>query len=163
MAEIRAAAARVAAAVQAAAGNKFFGTFNFLEVSFFILSLKENMLQYAKLKLIVGGYMENNLEVAKKLCEQNKLRWTAHIMMKILQRGISVDDVKEAISTGEIIEEYPNDYPYPSCLLVGKNFNGQFLHVVFGFGENELWLITAYKPSAEKWEVDFKTRKEETP
>ena len=107
--------------------------------------------------------MENNLEVAKKLCEQNKLRWTAHIMMKILQRGISVDDVKEAISTGEIIEEYPNDYPYPSCLLVGKNFNGQFLHVVFGFGENELWLITAYKPSAEKWEVDFKTRKEETP
>ena len=47
--------------------------------------------------------MENNLEVAKKLCEQNKLRWTAHIMMRILQRGISVDDVKEAISTGEII------------------------------------------------------------
>ena len=105
--------------------------------------------------------MKNNLEFAKNLCEQNKLRWTSHIMLRILQRGISVDDVKAAILSGEIIEEYPEDYPYPSCLLAGKNICGQFLHVVFGFGENELWLITAYKPSKEKWESDFKTRKEE--
>ena len=105
--------------------------------------------------------MENNLKLAKNLCRQNKLRWTSHIMMRILQRGISIDDVKKAICNGEIIEEYPNDYPYPSCLLLGDNSNGKFLHVVIGFGEDELWLITAYKPSAEKWEMDLKTRKDE--
>lgn len=41
--------------------------------------------------------MENNLEFVQNLCAQNKLRRTAHIMTEILQRGISVDDVKKAI------------------------------------------------------------------
>lgn len=82
-------------------------------------------------------------------------------MARLLQRGISIDDVKQVILTGEIIENYPDDYPYPSCLLLGKNFDERYLHVVCGFGEEELWLITAYKPSAEKWQADLKTRKGE--
>ena len=46
--------------------------------------------------------MENNLNFAKNLCKENKLRWTSHIMMRILQRGISVDDVKEAIAANDL-------------------------------------------------------------
>lgn len=78
-------------------------------------------------------------------------------MMKILQPEFPLMTLKWQF----LMANYPNDYPYPSCLLIGKNFNGQFFHVVIGLGEDELWLITAYKPSAEKWEDDFKTRKEE--
>lgn len=103
--------------------------------------------------------MNDNLLHIKILCRQEKLRWTSHIMSRLFQRGISLDDVKSAISTGEIIENYPNDYPYPSCLLLGKNLNDEYFHVVCGITEEELWLITAYRPSAEKWESDLKTRK----
>ena len=34
------------------------------------------------------------------------------------------------------------------------------IHVVCGIGEGHLWIITAYRPSLEKWESDLKTRKE---
>ena len=82
------------------------------------------------------------------------------MMTRLLQRGISLDDVTDAIKNGEIIEDYPDDYPYPSCLILGRDKNAQALHVVCGFTENELWLITAYRPSEEIWENDLKTRKD---
>jgi hypothetical protein len=58
--------------------------------------------------------------------------------------------------TGEIIEEYPDDYPYPSCLILGANTP---LHVVCGISELELHIITAYVPDSAKWNDDLKTRR----
>ena len=92
----------------------------------------------------------------KKLCESGAIEWTVHAGQRILQRGITRQEVKEAIMTGEVIEDYPDDYPYPSCLLLGSNR----LHVVCGIGEGRLWIITAYWPSLDKWKSDLKTRKE---
>lgn len=34
------------------------------------------------------------------------------------------------------------------------------IHVVAGVGDGLLWIITAYFPDEEKWENDYKTRKE---
>ena len=64
------------------------------------------------------------------------------------------------LETGEIIEEYPNDYPYPSCLTLGNLNTKCPLHVVVGSNHEQLWIITAYYPSSDKWESDLKTRKE---
>jgi len=61
--------------------------------------------------------------------------------------------------TGEIIEEYPTDYPYPSCLILGYTVDDKYLHAVVGVGKEILWLITAYYPNNETWEQSFKTRK----
>ena len=89
------------------------------------------------------------------LCRQGKIQWTDHVQRRIMQRGILRQEVKDAIITGEIIEEYPNDYPFPSCLMLGENR----LHVVCGIGAGTLWIITAYRPAIEKWELDLKTRR----
>ena len=74
----------------------------------------------------------------------------------MLERGISRQDVKTAIMAGEIIEIYPDDQPFSSCLVLGTNG----LHVVASIGNGKLWIITSYWPSMEKWESDLKTRKE---
>lgn len=102
-----------------------------------------------------------DIEIIKKLCKANKLRWTNHIFVRLIQRGISISDVTNALITGEIIENYPDDYPYPSCLVLGLTVNNKFLHVVCGSNEEELWLITAYYPDKDKWSDDFKHRKEQ--
>ena len=70
------------------------------------------------------------------------------------QRDIELSEVMRAILTGEVIEDYPDDYPYPSALILGAG-----LHVVAGVGDGRLWLITAYRPGPEQWEPDLKTRK----
>ena len=99
-----------------------------------------------------------------QLSSEEKLRWTDHILKKLLQRGISTTEVQEAISSSRIIEEYPGDYPYPSCLVLGLTINKRTLHVVCAINDNdtELWLITTYVPEKDKWNEDFSKRKENT-
>jgi hypothetical protein len=73
----------------------------------------------------------------------------------MFERDISREDIINALKFGIIIENYPNDYPYPSCLVLGN-----YLHVVCGIGNNTLWIITVYRPSFDEWENDWKHRKE---
>lgn len=95
----------------------------------------------------------------QKLCDSGSIRWTGHVLKRLLQRGISQADVIQAIRAGKIIEDYPDDYPYPSCLLLGSDTTGNPLHVCCGRGPGEIWMITAYHPDLDEWETDLKTRK----
>ena len=82
------------------------------------------------------------------------------MLTRLLQRSIGIDEVVYALNSGDIIEEYPTDYPYPSCLVLGVTEQKKHLHVVCGIGIAEIWLITAYYPGLDEWEVDLRNRKE---
>ena len=77
-------------------------------------------------------------------------------------RGITRQDIIACIQNGEIIEDYPDDYPFPSCLIYGLNAKNKVIHVVVGCDNEELFIVTAYYPNKEKqvFEDDLKTRKE---
>ena len=100
------------------------------------------------------------IETIKEFVRTGKIRWTNHCVVRLFQRNISQEDIENALLNGEIIEEYENDYPYPSCLVYGVNLNNKVLHVVCGANETEFWIITAYYPDNIKWKDDLKTRKE---
>ena len=95
----------------------------------------------------------------QQLCADGAIRWTEHVLKRLLQRGISQASVVQALLSGEVIEQYPDDYPFPSCLLLGSTAAGTALHVVCGQGPGEVWMITAYRPDRAEWEDDLKTRK----
>ena len=77
----------------------------------------------------------------------------------ILQRGIKQVDIENAILTGKIIEHYPDDYPHPSCLILGLALDTKEMHVVCGIANDELYMITAYRPDSNKWDKNFSERK----
>ena len=58
-----------------------------------------------------------------------------------------------------MIEEYPDDFPNPSCLVFGYTVNGRILHVVTGCDNMQIYIMTAYYPDLSKFEDDFKTRR----
>lgn len=89
----------------------------------------------------------------------DNFRVTKHMAKRLKERGIKFSHVRNALLNGEIIEQYPDDYPYPSCLVSGFSEGKETLHVCVGFGDGKLWLITAYYPDTNGWEPDFKTRK----
>ena len=97
----------------------------------------------------------------RKYCSTRKIEWTLHVAKRLLQRGISANDVEASIQNGSIIEEYPDDYPFPSCLIMGKTATNDVLHVVCSIGDDKLWIITVYEPNLDEWESDYRTRKEE--
>ena len=77
------------------------------------------------------------------------------------ERNITVDDVMNAIDNGEIIEQYPDDFPFPSCLILGLTIHDVYIHIVVSMNDDKIYLITAYVPDTDKWEADMKTRRQE--
>ena len=59
-----------------------------------------------------------------------------------------------------IIEDYPDDKPLPSALLLGW-VEEQPLHVVSALNSDNKtgFIITVYKPDLEHFKSDFKTRR----
>ena len=96
----------------------------------------------------------------RKFCAAGKIRWSKHGLERIQVRDISFDDVKNYIMHGEIIEAYPEDYPYPSVLIFGRKLTGEIIHVVCGLDEENLYFITAYEPNTEKFMEDLRTRRQ---
>ena len=100
-----------------------------------------------------------DLELCRRLCLESKIIWTQHCLERMQERDISRADVKNGIQTGEVIENYPDDYPNPSCLVFGYTVNGRILHIVVGCDMINIYIITAYYPDTSKFENDLKTRK----
>lgn len=90
---------------------------------------------------------------------KRKIKWTAHVAQRIQERDIIKHDITHCVVTGEIIEQYPEDYPNPSCLVFGSTINGINIHVV-GFDFDFIYIITAYYRNSHKFQADMKTRKE---
>ncbi len=85
---------------------------------------------------------------------------TQHAFVRALERGIDLADAIEVVKNGEVIAAYPDDKPYPSRLMLGFGHSRQPLHVVVGESEHGVCsIITVYRPEAELWDADFKTRK----
>ena len=84
---------------------------------------------------------------------------TQHCRKRLAERGLSIKDVCSVIDSGEIIEQYPADHPFPSCLILGKT-SDKVVHIVLSMDSGFIYLITAYIPTSDKWMDDWKTRKE---
>jgi hypothetical protein len=75
------------------------------------------------------------------------------------KRMISAAEVRQAVQTGEIIEDYPDDPRGHNCLMLGQGHGGRSLHVVCASQAEYLAIITAYLPSPDTRENEFRTRK----
>jgi hypothetical protein len=75
----------------------------------------------------------------------------------MIKRNIERSEIEEAVITGEIIEEYPDDKYSPSCLVYGRTESGKHLHVQISIPPT-IVIITAYEPDESEW-IDYKVRR----
>lgn len=102
--------------------------------------------------------MNLSIDEIRKLVNNNNIRWRGHILKRMHQRGIKIHDIINSINNGEIIEYYENDYPFPSCLVLGF-IDSKGLHIVCAVGKGYVWMITAYYPDKNQWYEDLKNRR----
>ncbi len=90
---------------------------------------------------------------------ESRVRITDHADEEAFDDSLTYDEIYYSVFQGEVIENYSNDKPYPSCLIMGKNFSGEPIHSVWAFNIENLWaaLITVYRPNPERW-IDWKVR-----
>ena len=89
-----------------------------------------------------------------------KIIYRVHAVERMFERDISEEVVEEIIKDGKIIEEYPEDQPYPSFLVLGfeKGESNKPVHVVYAENGAEVIVITVYRPDTSKWGENFKER-----
>ena len=99
-------------------------------------------------------------DILEDAIKKGRIEWQRHALEKMMERSISRRAVKEVLLRGEIIENYPDDKPYPSALFLGWIENQPF-HVVVSLDPitGYCFIITAYKPGTEYFEKDYKTRR----
>ena len=101
-----------------------------------------------------------NLEDIIDAIRHNRIRITDHADEEAQTDRLSFDEVFISVFQGEIIEEYPEDKPYPSCLVYGKTFREEPVHSVWAYNSQNEWavLITVYRPDPRRW-IEWRTRR----
>lgn len=89
-----------------------------------------------------------------------RLVFTGHAARQMFARDISPADVKAVFAAGTTIDEYPDDRPFPSRLLLGF-VKRRPIHVVLAYDEGSQigYVVTVYVPNPTLWTDDFTARK----
>lgn len=100
------------------------------------------------------------LEFIKSCIRGRRIYWTYHVNMRLKERFIHREEILTSADTYEIIEQYPEDKYLSSYLLCAK-FKEKIIHLLIAtdIENNNIRIVTAYEPTLEKWEKDFKTRR----
>jgi Domain of unknown function (DUF4258) len=98
-------------------------------------------------------------EIRQKITE-NLFEFSKHAVDQSILRGIRVQEVIEAITTGQVIEDYPDDKYGPSCLICGLTQANRNIHIQCSYPSRSLIkIITLYEPDSHQWNNDFTRRK----
>jgi len=83
-----------------------------------------------------------------------------HGIQEMLADDLERPDIVDATLGGELIEDYPNAYPFPACLLLGPLAGDSPLHLVWAIDRSRGYavLVTTYRPDPAKWSADFRRR-----
>jgi uncharacterized protein DUF4258 len=83
-----------------------------------------------------------------------------HAVERMAQRGVSEEDVMHVLLTGETIQVYPDDTPFPSELILGWR-KRRPLHIVVATDttRRRKIIVTVYEPHPDQWEADFRRKK----
>lgn len=89
-----------------------------------------------------------------------RLVFRVHALQRMFRWQITDAEVRQVLETGEVIEEYPQDRPYPSRLVLG--YSGERpIHVVAAENAQvqETIIITVYEPAPTLWDATFRRRR----
>jgi hypothetical protein len=78
----------------------------------------------------------------------------------MLEKGITTQEIERTVLQGETIQEYNDDRPFPSRLVLSF-IERRPIHVVVAQNPTtqECIIITCYEPDVLLWNIDFKSKR----
>lgn len=91
---------------------------------------------------------------------RGRVVFRVHALRRMAERGIGFDAVREVLENGVVVEDYPDDTPYPSRLVLGF-VDSRPIHVVMADDEEDdvTFVVTTYEPDPDRWDDSFRTRR----
>lgn len=99
------------------------------------------------------------VEIRRKFAEE-QFEFSKHAVDQSILRQIRVQEIREAIANGQVIEDYPEDKYGPSCLICGLTQAQRPIHVQCSYPSRSLIkIVTVYEPNSQRWNDDFTQRR----
>ncbi|MDI6768717.1 MAG: DUF4258 domain-containing protein [Anaerolineales bacterium] len=99
------------------------------------------------------------IEQIRAKIQAGQFELSKHAVDQSILRQISVQELREAIANGAIIENYPEDKYGPSCLVLGFTRTGRPLHIQSSYPSRPLVkIVTLYEADPAEW-IDFRIRR----
>jgi hypothetical protein len=90
---------------------------------------------------------------------KDEFEFSKHATDQSILREITVQEIREAVVSGIVIEDYPDDKYGPSCLLFGVTSTNRPLHVQCSYPSRLIVkIITVYEPDPSEW-IDYRARR----
>ena len=100
-----------------------------------------------------------DIETIKKNIKKDFFDLSKHAEEERRKDFLTLNNLKDALFCGKIIESYPDDPRGPSCLVLGWSDESP-VHLVCGqYESGKTLIITVYKPDPKKWDQNFEVRK----
>lgn len=91
----------------------------------------------------------------------NRVTASRHSLSEAANDDLKLGEIYASVAEGgELIEDYPNAYPMPACLVLGFNAIGEPIHSVWSYDRvrQVAKLITVYRPDPKRW-VNWRIRR----
>ena len=100
-----------------------------------------------------------DIEQIRKDLAAGRFEFSRHAFHRAVERNIGADEIVQAGTMAEVIEEYPDDKYLPSCLLFGFTRKQRPLHMQVCYTDtNVVKIITLYEPDPQQWKEYRKRR-----
>ncbi|MCI0886995.1 MAG: DUF4258 domain-containing protein [Chloroflexi bacterium] len=97
-------------------------------------------------------------DIRRKVID-DQFEFSLHAVDNSIIRRISVQELRQAIAAGEVIEDYHHDKYGPSCLIFGYTESGRPIHIQCSYPNRDLIkIITLYEPNEANW-IEFRARR----
>jgi hypothetical protein len=83
-----------------------------------------------------------------------------HSLREAANDDLELEEIYASVTHGEVIEDYPNAYPMPACLILGFTPLNEPIHSVWGYDETNriARLVTVYRPDPNRW-INWRIRR----
>lgn len=108
---------------------------------------------------VVKRGIDNGVGWIRERANKKEFQLTGHAHKERQEEIIETKEIREALVSCEILENYPDDPRGPSCLVLGYS-GSRAIHVVCGRTKGDwLLVITVYIPRLPKWIKERKRAK----
>jgi hypothetical protein len=90
-------------------------------------------------------------EFIRHTARTEQIRVTVHAQQEMVEEEVKLELVLQVLSSGTVLENYPDHQRGACCLVNGTTWNGRSLHVVCTTTSPVLIIITVYEPKLPKW------------
>ena len=91
------------------------------------------------------------LELLKEAVYRQQIKISLHAVEEALMEHITRAEIEAALISAQLLEDYPDWWLGPSCLVYGQAQTGRDLHIVASYSGLPIAIITVYEPRAPKW------------